>query len=455
MKTQPTSQIDLQLAQANELYIQGNYDQAVSAYKELISLHPETVGAYHNLGLAYYQLEQYDQAVKLFDFAYNNGSKESLVCRGNCHRALDQYHLALADYGRAFIENHENANAYCNYGNTLREMGKPELAIPFLQVARKLDPSNVTSWFNESVAHLLAGDLLPGWDLYESRWEYETQKGLKPEINRPELTLENINSGLQDKTVLLYSEQGFGDTIQFCRYIVDLRKHGARIILVTRAELFPLFAGDSSIRVTDTFENLGEFDYHCALLSLPRVFKTTLNSIPAPIKYLNANERDIQLWRKELGPKTKMRVGITWSGNRTTWINRYKGMQLENLIPLFSNDCQFVNLQHDATKEELNLLKKHNVLIVNDKLKNFHDTAALICNLDVVITVDTAVAHLAGALGVPTWIMLNAYGTDWRWLLNRSDNPWYPTARLFRQPKFGNWDSVINDIDQHLKLFKI
>ena len=185
------------------------------------------------------------------------------------------------------------------------------------------------------------------------------------------------------------------------------------------------------------------------------MFKTTLETIPAPIKYLNANDRDIQYWRKELGPKTKMRVGITWSGNRTTWINRYKGMQLEDLIPLFSNDCQFINLQHDSTEAENELLKKYNILNVNSQLKNFHDTAALICNLDVVITVDTAVAHLAGALGIPTWIMLNSYGTDWRWLLNRSDNPWYPTARLFRQPAPKDWTTVIKEVDQQLKLFKI
>lgn len=447
--------IDVKLDQVNQLYIAGNFKEAAAEFEKIIKEHPDYIGAYHNLGLTYYQLEDYNNAVKLFDHAYKHGSRDSLICRGNCYRALDQYELALADYGQSFIDNPENAGAYCNYGNTLRELGKPEIAIPFLQAAQKLDPSNITSFFNESVAHLLAGDLLTGWDLYESRWDYETQKGLKPVINRPELTIDVINAGLHGKTVLLYSEQGFGDTIHFCRYIINLQEKGAKIILVTRPELFPLFAGDSNIQVTDTFDNLTEFDYHCALLSLPRVFKTTLQTIPAPIKYLNANERDVQQWRKELGPKTQMRVGITWSGNRNTWINRYKGMQLETLIPLFDNECQFVNLQHDSTSDENALLKKYNVLNVNDKLKNFHDTAALICNLDVVITVDTAVAHLAGALGIPTWIMLNNYGTDWRWLLKRSDTPWYPTARLFRQPSPKDWTTVINDVNQHLKLFKI
>lgn len=447
--------IDIELANANSLYEQGNYQKAKDSFKKIISERPETIGAYHNLGLTYYQLGEFELGLEMFDYAYKNGSRESLICRGNCHRALDQYELALADYGRAFIENHESASAYCNYGNTLREMGKPELAIPFLQVSRKLDPSNVTTVFNESVAHLLSGNLLPGWDLYEYRWQYDTQKGLKPEINRPEITIDDVNAGLEGKTVLLYSEQGFGDTIQFCRYIINLRSKGAKIILVTRTELFPLFVGDPNIKVTNSFDDLGNFDYHCALLSLPRVFRTTLETIPAPLKYLNANEKAVQEWKKKLGPKTKMRIGLTWTGNRTTWINRYKSMSLSQLVPLLSNEYQFVNLQHDATVEELDLLKQHNVLNVNDQLKNFHDTAALICNLDLVISVDTAVAHLAGALGVPTWIMLNAYGTDWRWLLNRSDNPWYPTARLFRQPSFKDWTTVVNDIKQHLKLFKI
>lgn len=447
--------IDIELDQANQLYLSKNYQEAILCFLDIINKHPENNAAYHNLGLTYYQVNEFQKAFECFDFAYKHGSKDSLVCRGNCYRALDQYHLALADYGQAFIENPENASAYCNYGNTLREMGKPELAIPFLQVSQKLDPTNVTTFFNESVAHLLLGDLLPGWDLYESRWNYEFQKGLKPVINKPELNKDVIDAGLQGKTVLLYSEQGFGDTIQFCRYIIPLQEKGARIILVTRKELFPLFAGDPKIAVTDKFENLGDFDYHCALLSLPRAFKTTLETIPAPIKYLNANEKAVQTWKKTLGPKTKMRIGITWTGNRSTWINRYKGMPLENLVPLLTNEYQFVNLQHDATDEESALLKKHNVLVVNDQLKDFHDTAALVSNLDLIISVDTAVAHLGGSLGIPTWIMLNAYGTDWRWLLNRSDNPWYPTARLFRQPGFGNWNSVINDISQHLKLFKI
>jgi len=447
--------IDIELATINELYAKGKYNEAREGYEKIIKEHPNNIGAHHNLGLVCYQLGEYERSLELFDYAYKNGLQESLVCRGNCRRALDQYDLALADYGLAFVENPENASAYCNYGNTLREMGKPELAIPFLQVSHKLNSKDVTTVFNESVAHLLNGDLLPGWDLYESRWQYEHQKDSKPVINRPELSNEIVNSDLQGKTVLLYSEQGHGDTIQFCRYILPLRAKGANIILVTSPQLFALFAGDPHITVTNSFDNLGDFDYHCALLSLPRVFKTTLETIPAPIKYLNANERDVQEWRKILGPKTKMRVGFTWSGNRTTWINRYKGMKLENLVPLFSDEYQFVNLQHDANNEELKILKKHNILVVNDQLKNFHDTAALVSNLDLVISVDTAVAHLGGALGVPTWVMLNAYGTDWRWLLKRSDNPWYPTARLFRQPGFGDWTSVVNDIKQQLKLFKI
>lgn len=447
--------IDIELATVNGLYEQGDYQGAKKGFEKIISERPDNIGAYHNLGLVCYQLGEYQRGLELFDYAYKNGLQESLVCRGNCQRALNRYDQALADYGRAFVENPENASAYCNYGNTLREMGKPELAIPFLQVSHKLNPSDVTTVFNESVAHLLSGDLLPGWDLYESRWRYEHQKDTKPIIHRPELSNEIINGDLQGKTILLYSEQGHGDTIQFCRYILPLRSKGAKIILVTSPQLFALFAGDAQITVTNSFDKLEDFDYHCALLSLPRVFKTTLETIPAPIKYLNANEQAVQEWKKVLGPKTKMRIGFTWSGNRTTWINRYKGMKLENLVPLFTDEYQFVNLQHDANEEELKILKKHNVLVVNDQLKNFHDTAALVSNLDLVISVDTAVAHLGGALGVPTWVMLNAYGTDWRWLLNRSDNPWYPTARLFRQPNFGNWQSVVDEIKQQLKLFKI
>lgn len=447
--------IDTKINQANELYLKGLFAEAATSYQEILNDYPDHIGACHNLGLTYYQMEEYKKALELFDHAYKLGSLESLVCRGNCYRALNQYQLSLADYGQSFIENLENAGAYCNYGNTLRELGKPNLAIPFLQVAQKLDPTNITAKFNEAVAHLLAGDLLQGWELYESRWEYEHQKGLKPSINRPELTKEIFNSEIQGKTILLYSEQGFGDTIQFCRYIPSLQAMGAKILLVTRPDLLPLFNDCQDFQVRDSFENLPNADYHCALLSLPRIFGTTLETIPAPIKYLDATEKDVAAWKKLLGPKTKMRVGITWSGNRTTWINRYKSMQVENLEPLLSEDYQFINLQHDATNQELEFLKEHNVLDFTRDIKNFDHTASLIANLDLVITVDTAVAHLSGALGIPTWIMLNAYGTDWRWLLDRKDNPWYPTARLFRQPSPNDWSTVVNDVQQHLKLFKI
>lgn len=446
--------IDFKLDSANQLYLANDFVRAKEGYLEILKEDNNNLSALHNIGLCYYNLGEFTDALDSFNRAYEHGLEESLVCRGNCYRALELYQLALADYGTALVKNYKNASAFNNYGNTLRELGEPVLAIPFLQASQILDPSNTTAKFNEAVAHLLAGNLLPGWEKYESRWDYEHQKGLKPQFNNvPEW---DGTQDLNGKTILLYSEQGYGDTLQFCRYVLPLQdKHGAKVILVTRPELTSLFGSNPNMQVFSTNESLPPFDYHCALLGLPKAFKTTLNTIPSPIKYLSANERRVQKWRRELGPKLKMRVGITWSGLKESWINRYKSMPLEKVLELVTDEHQFVCLQKDITESDKALLEKYNVTVISDQLVDFHETAAVISNLDVVITVDTSVAHLSGGLGVPTWIMLNNYAVDWRWLLNRNDSPWYPTARLFRQSSPGDWTSVIQEIKQHLKLFKI
>lgn len=440
------------LEQASNLYREKNFVEAEILFRELAKEFPDLVDHQHNHGIVLCELGRYAEAEHCFDLGIKQGNAESYICKGNVLRALDRYHEALYHYGQAFLIDANNKHAYSNYGNTLRELGRPDLAVPFLQASQVVDPNFIPAQFNEAVAQLLNGNFAEGWNKYESRWSYEEQRGLKPKFDKPEW---DNTQDIKGKTLLIYCEQGFGDTIQFCRYLLPIQQHGAKIILVTRPELVSLFSGSDNMPVFSSLDNLPDFDYHCALLSLPRVFKTTLDNVPKEVQYVHPDQQIVQQWKKQLGPKKKMRVGLCWSGNRGTWINRYKSINLETLLQVVDTQHQYFALHNNITDSERVLLEKHGVEIVDNLLTDFNQTAGLIANLDFVITVDTAVAHLSASMGLPTWIMLPAYGVDWRWLLNRKDSPWYPTARLFRQQNYGDWSNVIKEIKLHQELFKV
>ena len=439
---------------ANNFYLQGDYASARSYYEQAVSNDQTDIQALHNLGLTCYNLGDYETAEWAHNKACELGYYDSLVCRGNAKRGQRKFEDALRDYAQAVTLNPNDANAFNNYGNTLREMGRPRQAVPFLQAAQVLDPNNITAFFNESVAHLLAGDLERGWDAYEVRWKYESQRDGKPKFGDiPEWAGED----LQGRTILVYGEQGYGDAIQFVRYVKDLEAQGAKVIIAVREPLVELFKrmDTRATVISNETTELPAFDYHIPILSLPRVFKTTLATIPVHAGYIRPDQLLFQQWRKDLGLKRKMRVGICWSGNRSTWINRYKGMSLDEMLTIVDDEHEFICLQADATPEELAKLEAAGVRVFNDRLTDFNQTAALIAGLDVVVSVDTAVAHLSGALGVDTWLVLNSYGTDWRWLLGRNTNPWYPSIRVYRQTDHNSWTDCLDLVKKRLKLVKI
>jgi ADP-heptose:LPS heptosyltransferase len=199
------------------------------------------------------------------------------------------------------------------------------------------------------------------------------------------------------------------------------------------------------------------FDYWVSIMSLPGVLGIHLHNLPPQVQYLNAPSNLYQDWLKLLGPKTRMRVGFSWSGRRDAWLNQHKGMPFDVILDVVRRNPQYewISLQIDATPDEEQALADAGVRLWPGTVNSFADTAALMMHLDVVIGVDTAVTHLAGALGRPIWVMLNAFATDWRWLLDRDSSPWYSSARLFRQPKMGDWPSVLKKIEQYLSWFKI
>jgi len=379
---------------------------------------------------------------------------EQLISLGNNCREQNDPEGALKNYGQAFVLDRHSASAFNNYGNVLREIGEPEAAIPFLQRSIQLVPSAVTPNFNLAVAYLLAGDYARGWPQYEHRWNFEHLAGTLPQHSQPRWT----GQDLKDKTILVVQEQGLGDTIQFIRFVFGLHNAGGRVVLQVNDNLAPLFAGSPVIhKIIDVKETPTEFDYWTPIMSIPRILGVTLQNLPHQLQYLVARQDLVQQWQSVLGPKKRLRVGVCWSGRPDSWINRHKGMPFETMLGLIQRNpaTEWFNLQVECTPEQAKILEENGVKTFSGQIRNFADSAALIHHMDVVISVDTAVAHLSGALGRPTWIPLNWYGTDWRWLLNRDDSPWYPAARLFRQPSLGDWATVVDRIHQYLSWFKV
>lgn len=379
---------------------------------------------------------------------------ELLIAHGNQERSNHNPEKALQYYAGAFINDHHSASAWNNYGNVMREMGHPERAIPFLQQAIILDPNNVTARFNLAVCYLQLGDYAQGWPAYEARWQYEHLAGTLPKFNVPRWTGQNLTG----KTILVVGEQGHGDNIQFSRFLFNLHALGGKVLLQVTDGLIPLFNGSNIISWTGSYNDTPpDFDYWVPIMSIPGVLGITVDNIPQIIGYLGADANLQKQWLDRMGPKHRMRVGLCWSGRRDSWINQHKGMPFDQALDLVKQnlDYEWYNLQADASEDEVEQLVNLGVKIYPGSISSFADTAALIMNLDVVLSVDTAVAHLSAALARPTWVMLNQFAVDWRWLLNRDDSPWYSSARLFRQPKLGDWQSVVQKVSKFLDLNKI
>ena len=379
---------------------------------------------------------------------------EQLIAHGNQAREQNNPELALNYYAQALTQDRRSASAFNNYGNVLRECGDPAGAIPFLQRSIQLAPEHPTAQFNLAVAYLLSGDYARGWPQYESRWKYEHLNGMLPKYDQPRWT----GQDLKDKTILVLGEQGHGDNIQFVRFVGDLAGRGARVLVAVNTSLIPLFQGIPQIaELFGPEQILPAFDYWTPIMSIPGLIGNTLDNLSHVQSYLKADDALARGWQQRLGPKTRLRVGFCWSGRRDTWINRHKGMPFADMLALIQRNpgYEWINLQCDCTEEEERELVQAGVTAYPGSIRTFADSAALIHHLDVVLAVDTAVAHLSGALGRPVWVMLSQFALDWRWLLDRDSSPWYSTATLFRQPRMGDWASVTEKIHKYLSWYKV
>ena len=401
---------------------QGRLDDAAAMFRHALAADPQHPRAYANLAVALERLGRLD---------------ESLAA---ARRAIE---LAPGD-----------ANPHHTLGKTLVKLNRLSEAIASLRRAVQLAPNDAEAHGSLAKALLLSGDFKHGWVEYEWRWKAPSFVEPRRVFAQPQWT---GVARLAGKTILLHHEQGFGDTIQFIRYVPMLAQRGADVIVQAPRELVELIRHmPAAPDVIPIGGSLPQFDFHIPLMSLPLAMNTTLKTIPAQVPYLAAAPKVAQVWAERVkndGPG--VRVGLAWAGRATHQDDLQRSMPLHKLAPLSSApNVTFYSLQKwDPNHEVQNPPPGMRLIDAAPRLFDFSDSAALIANLDLVIAVDTAVAHLAGAMGKPVWLLL-PFSPDFRWLLERSDSPWYPTMRLFRQPRPGDWDPVIAAVAQELATFR-
>ena len=444
---------DLSAAHANRgaaLQELGHYAAALASHARALTLTPATAAVHANRGATLHVLGRHAEAVAACDQALALAPQHALAWanRGAALFALDEFAAAVASSDRALALNPDFVPAHSNRGAALHELAQFEAALASYDQAIAGPAEHAEVNWNKSLTLLLLGDFAAGWPLYEWRWQNPKTGCRRRDLTAPEWRGEDVLDG---RTILLYGEQGFGDTLQFCRYASVLAERGARVILEVRAPLVKLMHTLAGVaEVVAAGSPVPAFDYHCALLSLPLACATSLETIPAASSYLRAGADRIAVWRERLGAPSRPRIGLVWSGNPTHKNDRFRSLPLTCLLPHLPLGCDYVSLQQELREGDREALAtRSDIRHFGAALADFTDTAALCSLVDIVISVDTSVAHLSGALGRPTWLLLPAV-PDWRWLLARDDSPWYPSMRLCRQFARADWTGVLTRVEADL-----
>jgi tetratricopeptide (TPR) repeat protein len=456
------------------------YDEAIDCYNRLLSLEPTCVDGYSNRGLMRMLLKDNVAAlsdvnralaIQPDDFTALNNRGGILVNLGRVREGVESFYKALASRPEdeacrnnlasalATLGHYEESLACCdmvlarypnslsallNRGCALEEMGRIDEAAADYARHVALDPNSAIGHWNLAVLELRRGNFEQGWPLHEWR----KQMGL---AQSPSGTIWTGREDVNGKTVVLHSEQGLGDTLQFIRYANLLCDRGARVTAVVQAPLLRLLrSSDSRITYVTKDQAPAQADFRSVLMSLPLAFGTRLDTIPAAPGYLRTDPALVEAWASVLPARTRPRIGLAWSGNAAYVSDSKRSLPLQQLEPMLSFPADWYVLQKDVRPEDLDTLKRlPQVINLGDALGDFANTAALMDHLDLIISVDTSIGHLAGALGKPVWTLLS-HIADWRWMLDRDDSPWYPSARLFRQPARGDWATVIERVHKAL-----
>jgi tetratricopeptide (TPR) repeat protein len=427
----------------------GRVEDAIAQYRNALALSPRHPEISYNLGNAYLARDRIIEALASYDetLANNPSHVGARVNRGNTLLRFNRPADALESYEQALALMPDHPQILTNRGHALRRLDRPQEALASLAAAIKKSPDFPEAHFELALAHLTLGDFKAGWKAYEWRWKTSAFADKRRSFRQPQW-LGNVP--LAGKTILLHAEQGFGDTLQFIRYAPLLASRGARVICEVQPELVSLLGQLQGVEIVAKGNALPSFDLHCPFLSLPLAFGTELATIPAQVPYLAAPEARVARWRDRLG-EGRPRVGFVWSGSPAHKNDANRSIPLVQFNRLFANPpfaCFGLQREmRDADREALQGLP--GLVDLGPELADFADTAAVISLLDVVVSVDTSVAHLAGALGKPIIILL-PHAADFRWLRERSDTPWYRSAKLLRQPAFGDWDSVIAGLAEEL-----
>lgn len=433
------------------LAMSGDNALALPHFDRALQLDPRNANVLQNRGNALKLLRRFDEAIETFGRAITLSPRNPELHNnlGTVLAETGRFADAVASYDRTLTINPSHADAHENRGNALSWLGRHEDALHAYRRALSLRPDSPDLHYALAYAHLRHGDYREGFKEYEWRLRQPDNISRQADYRRP---LWLGTPPLDGKSILLASEQGLGDTLQFARYVPLVAAMGARVVLRVQSPLRALLAALPGVAITiDQDENIPPTDYHCPLPSLPLAFATEIATIPSPGAYIAAPAGRIEPWRERL-PQARRRIGIAWRGNPKHRDDRLRSMALAQFAPLLQTPgTAFVSLNPGIPPEEAAALAAMpSVTNLAPDLRDFADTAAVLASLDLVIAVDTAIAHLAGAIGRPVWIMI-ASSNDWRWLNGREDSPWYPTVRLFRQPAFGDWGSVVARVGRELQ----
>ena len=426
------------------------FDEAVKACGLLLRARPDFAAAHCILGNALFESGRFEEAIPSFDAALAHAPRmaEAHNGRANVLRRIGSTEDAIAGYSAAISCNPSFAEAYNNRGVAWQFLRRYEDAVADYDAAIAISPDNADAHWNRALVLLLRGDYERGWPEYEWRWKSTALRHMARTFAAPQWRGEDITG----KTILIHAEQGLGDTLQFCRYVPLMAARGARVVFQVHTTVLSLLRKlDGAAQVITAQDTIPAIDVHSPLLSLPAAFQTTVNTIPAQVPYIKVDPMVPIVWSARLGSRRgRRRIGLVWAGRPDHHNDHNRSLPVEKITPWLDLGLEVHCLQKEIKYADRVWATPRGVIFHDHELADMADTAGLIANMDLVISVDTAPAHLAGACGRPTWVLL-PYAPDFRWLTDRDDSPWYPTATLFRQETPGDWTAVIAAVTDQLR----
>jgi tetratricopeptide (TPR) repeat protein len=434
------------------LYRQNHFAEALESFSLSLDASPNQADALHMRALLFQNLGRLEEAAAdgLRSQMLGPTNADTHNNLGYVLHKLRRYEESLACYERALVIDQNHVVALKNKADLLADLLRLDEAMVCYENAKALAPNDPIVVWNMALIHMVRGNLEAGWAGREIRWQ--TGLGMAPPNFAQPSWLGN--DSLQGKTILIFADEGIGDSFQFARYVPMVAGLGAKVVLTVQDSVSRLLSRLPGVDecIPKSIAVLPSFDLHCSISSLPWAFKTTLDTIPATVPYLPAPIPALRnAWESQLGRHDRLRVGLVWSGNPSHSNDLNRSLPLRVLASILEVDAKFISLQKDPRPSDRQVLSELDIVDLTTRLSDFEETAALISCLDVVVSVDTSVAHLAGGLGCPVWILL-PYRPDYRWLLDRTNSPWYPTARLFRQDESRDYGPVIDRIRGALKI---